>query len=198
MEYTCYRLRSLGSRCWGWVGRAESSLGNNIYERTGGEAGQGKGRHQTMIQNQQFFAGGIWSWEQRRSIRAVPHWDLCHPLAQSLAMAHHEMTIFLAITLLLHWLKGCPGKNVASPEKPQRTLKVLKAMDVLCSWSVSSFLKHLHVCSAWIPFCKLVAVAVPPGVRWASLPEDKLRRGRWRGPTITLITAVCLRATTGT
>ena len=50
---------------------------------------------------------------------------LYHPLAQSLAMVHHEKSRILAITLLIHWLKGCPKKKLVSPQK----LKVLKAVD---------------------------------------------------------------------
>lgn len=50
-----------------------------------------------------------------------------HPLAQLLARVPHEESVILAITLLIHWLKGCPEK-MWSYLKLQRPLKVLKAM----------------------------------------------------------------------
>lgn len=122
MECTCYRLSSLGSRCWGWVGSAKSLLQSNIYERKRWRSRIGQGEpsdHDT--EPTKFLQAWCGSWEQRWSIREVPHSDLCRSLAQSLAMAHHETSILLAITLLLRWLKGYPRKNVASPQKPQRT-----------------------------------------------------------------------------
>lgn len=74
---------------------------------------------------------------------------------------------------------GLTSKDTEDPEIAKShglSLQLISEFFLEADLNVTS--SHVCTCSTWIHFQRLVEVVVPPGIRWASLPEDKLIRRR--------------------